>query len=135
MAVPLLFFFSSRRRHTRSLRDWSSDVCSSDLSANEGGKVDRVERLGHVMEPADVQTPYPIAQVGPRGQEDDRDRPRGLVGKQSFGHAPAVEAGHHHVEEDGVRLFLLRQFHTGRAVWGLHYLDSLSLQIHAAEEA
>src|SRR5206468_9476906 len=26
-----LFFFSSRRRHTRSDRDWSSDVCSSDL--------------------------------------------------------------------------------------------------------
>src|SRR5699024_12077865 len=25
------FFFSSRRRHTRSKRDWSSDVCSSDL--------------------------------------------------------------------------------------------------------
>src|SRR5690349_22653779 len=28
------FFFSSRRRHTRSLRDWSSDVCSSDLDAD-----------------------------------------------------------------------------------------------------
>src|SRR6266403_5389043 len=27
----VFFFFSSRRRHTRSLRDWSSDVCSSDL--------------------------------------------------------------------------------------------------------
>src|SRR5438105_6973103 len=27
----LFFFFSSRRRHTRSTRDWSSDVCSSDL--------------------------------------------------------------------------------------------------------
>src|SRR5260221_10002597 len=27
----LFFFFSSRRRHTRSLCDWSSDVCSSDL--------------------------------------------------------------------------------------------------------
>src|SRR5438034_8976490 len=26
-----IFFFSSRRRHTRSLCDWSSDVCSSDL--------------------------------------------------------------------------------------------------------
>src|SRR2546421_8967581 len=26
-----IFFFSSRRRHTRSDRDWSSDVCSSDL--------------------------------------------------------------------------------------------------------
>src|SRR5699024_11314379 len=29
--IMLLFFFSSRRRHTRSKRDWSSDVCSSDL--------------------------------------------------------------------------------------------------------
>src|SRR3712207_1312868 len=28
----LFFFFSSRRRHTRYWRDWSSDVCSSDLS-------------------------------------------------------------------------------------------------------
>src|SRR3989449_3964793 len=26
------FFFSSRRRHTRCSRDWSSDVCSSDLA-------------------------------------------------------------------------------------------------------
>src|SRR6266704_5256681 len=30
------FFFSSRRRHTRSKRDWSSDVCSSDLAAAAG---------------------------------------------------------------------------------------------------
>src|SRR5438034_2134509 len=30
-AFVCLFFFSSRRRHTRSLCDWSSDVCSSDL--------------------------------------------------------------------------------------------------------
>src|SRR5699024_8318386 len=30
------FFFSSRRRHTRSKRDWSSDVCSSDLRASIG---------------------------------------------------------------------------------------------------
>src|SRR2546429_4800899 len=29
----LFFFFSSRRRHTRCSRDWSSDVCSSDLSS------------------------------------------------------------------------------------------------------
>src|SRR2546421_5963490 len=29
--VCYFFFFSSRRRHTRSDRDWSSDVCSSDL--------------------------------------------------------------------------------------------------------
>src|SRR5690606_4653937 len=30
---PVYFFFSSRRRHTRFSRDWSSDVCSSDLGA------------------------------------------------------------------------------------------------------
>src|SRR5206468_7688315 len=39
----LLFFFSSRRRHTRSDRDWSSDVCSSDLD-------DLVERVFGVDE-------------------------------------------------------------------------------------
>src|SRR2546421_1987242 len=31
------FFFSSRRRHTRSDRDWSSDVCSSDLLSSQAG--------------------------------------------------------------------------------------------------
>src|SRR2546429_8422208 len=31
MASSFFFFFSSRRRHTRCSRDWSSDVCSSDL--------------------------------------------------------------------------------------------------------
>src|SRR5258705_6625371 len=30
--VDVFFFFSSRRRHTRCLSDWSSDVCSSDLA-------------------------------------------------------------------------------------------------------
>src|SRR6478672_11294110 len=30
-SLIFFFFFSSRRRHTRSDRDWSSDVCSSDL--------------------------------------------------------------------------------------------------------
>src|SRR5699024_4982662 len=31
----MLFFFSSRRRHTRTKRDWSSDVCSSDLGSKD----------------------------------------------------------------------------------------------------
>src|SRR5438128_12237362 len=35
------FFFSSRRRHTRCYRDWSSDVCSSDL---------RLQQLAHGRE-------------------------------------------------------------------------------------
>src|SRR5438874_11078199 len=38
----MLFFFSSRRRHTRSLRDWSSDVCSSDLANQLDGDGDGV---------------------------------------------------------------------------------------------
>src|SRR5260370_12710801 len=34
--IEVFFFFSSRRRHTRFKCDWSSDVCSSDLTANGG---------------------------------------------------------------------------------------------------
>src|SRR6266508_5722897 len=33
--LGFVFFFSSRRRHTRWPRDWSSDVCSSDLGDRE----------------------------------------------------------------------------------------------------
>src|SRR5207302_2219370 len=33
----ICFFFSSRRRHTRFSRDWSSDVCSSDLVSTPAG--------------------------------------------------------------------------------------------------
>src|SRR2546421_1482756 len=35
MCICVVFFFSSRRRHTRSDRDWSSDVCSSDLGLGD----------------------------------------------------------------------------------------------------
>src|SRR5215203_7166983 len=49
------FFFSSRRRHTRYWRDWSSDVCSSDLVGDllapvagreQRGLVDHVGQVG-----------------------------------------------------------------------------------------
>src|SRR5215510_11452212 len=44
------FFFSSRRRHTRWPRDWSSDVCSSDLAdrgdvAEGEGRIEKLRRL------------------------------------------------------------------------------------------
>src|SRR3989449_10129559 len=42
----MFFFFSSRRRHTRCSRDWSSDVCSSDL---------------------DVLAPLPVLRLVPSG--------------------------------------------------------------------
>src|ERR1035441_10340931 len=35
----VFFFFSSRRRHTRCLSDWSSDVCSSDLMSLRSGRL------------------------------------------------------------------------------------------------
>src|SRR5690625_7670387 len=41
----VFFFFSSRRRHTRWPRDWSSDVCSSDLQRHLGTQPGRVLRL------------------------------------------------------------------------------------------
>src|SRR5438132_8014552 len=53
--VLVVFFFSSRRRHTSSLCDWSSDVCSSDLAGaaqllqpapgRGGGRIDRIAHV------------------------------------------------------------------------------------------
>src|SRR5437879_9217850 len=34
LSLLFIFFFSSRRRHTRYIGDWSSDVCSSDLEGD-----------------------------------------------------------------------------------------------------
>src|SRR5438105_13559707 len=48
------FFFSSRRRHTRSTRDWSSDVCSSDLV---GARMTRMGRSGNGPTPGNGAAP------------------------------------------------------------------------------
>src|ERR1035437_10796929 len=40
------FFFSSRRRHTRYGRDWSSDVCSSDLLGNDVEELRKLPQVG-----------------------------------------------------------------------------------------
>src|SRR5436305_9128165 len=51
------FFFSSRRRHTRCGRDWSSDVCSSDLptsAAASAGVAMGVAGSDAALETADV---------------------------------------------------------------------------------
>src|SRR3712207_7086718 len=54
-----LFFFSSRRRHTIYWRDWSSDVCSSDLGRGRGGDVSRP-----LPEDPPAEDPTPAAQRG-----------------------------------------------------------------------
>src|SRR5690606_41088683 len=45
----LFFFFSSRRRHTRFSRDWSSDVCSSDLGGTGSGRATDADPGGKAM--------------------------------------------------------------------------------------
>src|SRR5206468_9612044 len=55
-------FFSSRRRHTRSDRDWSSDVCSSDLSwmsliAEARKLIQEVEALGGMTKAVEAGMP------------------------------------------------------------------------------
>src|SRR5690606_39534947 len=44
------FFFSSRRRHTRFSRDWSSDVCSSDLEFSAADREQMIERARHIRD-------------------------------------------------------------------------------------
>src|SRR5207248_8791553 len=51
--VVFVFFFSSRRRHTRSYGDWSSDVCSSDLEeAQDRAGVIVAEQVAAALEGA-----------------------------------------------------------------------------------
>src|SRR5215203_5127589 len=66
MCFIFCFFFSSRRRHTRYWRDWSSDVCSSDLDfpimpgLDDPHYVSWSERLGEILAEIDE----PIVVVG-----------------------------------------------------------------------
>src|SRR5207249_6163227 len=82
------FFFSSRRRHTRSKRDWSSDVCSSDLSVTLSAAspqsitvdyntadgtatapADYVAKSGTLTFPANSTTPQSITIIVNRSEE------------------------------------------------------------------
>src|SRR6266705_1013309 len=61
--VRLFFgcFFSSRRRHTRSYGDWSSDVCSSDLLLAAGGPEQAGGRCRAACPPRPPTVPWPAA--------------------------------------------------------------------------
>src|SRR5262245_66435156 len=52
------FFFSSRRRHTRCLSDWSSDVCSSDLASFALVASGWTEQLPQGVDRIDAPTPH-----------------------------------------------------------------------------
>src|SRR5690606_39642393 len=56
------FFCSSRRRHTRFSRDWSSDVCSSDLSIFNNEDIIRFfEDLGVTLKEEDRGRMFPVS--------------------------------------------------------------------------
>src|SRR2546429_5185879 len=79
-----MFFFQSRSRHTRCSRDWSSDVCSSDLpeldplyrwEISQPGNVLRVfERGGHRK-----------AEMGNPNRQEDPGKPNDKLSDRGFG--------------------------------------------------
>src|SRR5438067_12324424 len=93
------FFFSSRRRHTRSKRDWSSDVCSSDLAAARAARP--LHRMhSHRQAAADIgrrwcrdSTGARMGRAGARTSGTSRDDP-GLI-------YPNVEIGQGTVVHEG----------------------------------
>src|SRR5207249_6680143 len=97
------FFFSSRRRHTRSKRDWSSDVCSSDLGVPVesvetepsavvhkptgrrllyGQLVDRAQQLPVPQDPK-LKTPDKFRYIGKHVHR--RDTPEKITGRGVYG--------------------------------------------------
>src|SRR5690606_40004711 len=68
-----LFFFSSRRRHTRFSRDWSSDVCSSDLRPGIHADTDRnITVAGGVNHRLNPVLAANITRVNPQARSEER---------------------------------------------------------------
>src|SRR5215510_15603139 len=81
----MFFFFSSRRRHTRWPRDWSSDVCSSDLHPHEGGRASDSERLQHWRHLVKADQPV----LGVDADPVEPGPPHQLSGKGARDHTPS----------------------------------------------
>src|SRR5690606_40563911 len=69
-------FFSSRRRHTRFSRDWSSDVCSSDLDGrlNFGEAILELVHRGTEVQDVQPTLPLPDTPVRIKGEESSGDQ-------------------------------------------------------------
>src|SRR5688572_2869995 len=75
--LPSIFFFSSRRRHTRFDCDWSSDVCSSDLlrlGRDEGKPAGHPAGRSEVHRLQDLPAPARLQAAGHRGHAGTRHR-------------------------------------------------------------
>src|SRR5437762_12328144 len=62
-----MFFFSSRRRHTRYIGDWSSDVCSSDLRSQGCCAGKHGQDLDHACQRSTLVTLPPTTERNQRG--------------------------------------------------------------------
>src|SRR5437868_14029474 len=74
------FFFSSRRRHTRSKRDWSSDVCSSDLYHGQLGQRQAWHRDSRQRQPGNGE-PWGVEAADADAVQVERSEER-RVGKE-----------------------------------------------------
>src|SRR5690606_40507569 len=86
--VWLLFFFSSRRRHTRFSRDWSSDVCSSDLG-RQGLHQCRARRISGRMHQRSRLEQGPVCALAVCSSWSPPDAVRGM----RVGHLELAKAG------------------------------------------
>src|SRR3712207_6808522 len=101
----ILFFFSSRRRHTRYWRDWSSYVCSSDLDLERGRDVAPIEQRRDVPDGGESRVrPLPVIEehgCGGAVRAEGGVRFRASLGLHRVGVLSA--AGDRHEHHDGDR--------------------------------
>src|ERR1035438_3403155 len=86
----LWFFFSSRRRHTRCLSDWSSDVCSSDLCPSSGS----FSRSRFGGSNAESRVYHPLQGMGPGADLG----PSGILPAAGSGYDPRLHLGRIHAQ-------------------------------------
>src|SRR5207302_2444938 len=95
------FFFSSRRRHTRFSRDWSSDVCSSDLVPVDNRHQLDTGQLVPVVNRDGEQQFVVMVLAKPKPGEDGRKR-KGEEISVNLPHDPGDEIGRASSRERGV---------------------------------
>jgi len=62
------------------------------------------DRFGHIVDAACGQTTHNVLSIAARGDEDDRDIARLFVLLETLARCKAIDAGHHHIQQDQLRL-------------------------------
>src|SRR5262249_58532248 len=81
--ATFLFFFSSRRRHTRLVSDWSSDVCSSDLR-DRNAVLETLKQAEEAVAPIEGESERPTWLARQIGRASCRERAEVWVGDAGF---------------------------------------------------